>query len=267
MTFLHPEAVAAAKRHALEAYPQESVGFVLGDDYVRATNVHANPTEEFEVGAEEYLRALADPRGLKAMLHSHPEGPLFPNEADMVGQISGDIVWGIIATDGERVSDPYLWGDALPIAPLLGREFHHGISDCFSAFRDVFRLGAEGLDAQGIENAWPHGPITLREMPRNDGWWEPENGGQNLYQEFYEEWGFVKIDKTEARAGDGFLIDIGSKGTLNHIACLITNDTILHQLPQRLCRREPAGIWARAARMWVRYVGPGSSIKADGSPA
>ena len=75
--------------------------------------------------------------------------------------------WGIIPTDGERVGDPIMWGDQLPIAPLIGREFRHGTSDCYTLVRDAYRLGKDGMKEHGIDG-WPLDPIQLPEVPRDD---------------------------------------------------------------------------------------------------
>ena len=92
------------------------------------------------------------------ILHSHPNGPVFPSRPDMEGQIATAVPWGIIALDEERIGDPEIWGDQLPVVPLLGRSFMHGIRDCYSLIRDTFRLGREGLAEQDISQNWPLDP-------------------------------------------------------------------------------------------------------------
>jgi hypothetical protein len=41
----------------------------------------------------------------------------------------------------------------------------------------------------------------------------------------------------------------------NHGGILVGNDLIVHHLPSRMSRREPAGLWGRQATRWLRYKG------------
>lgn len=254
------EAFEAAKTHARSSYPSESVGVVCDGIYVPLRNAAA-PAEEhieddkncpcqlcaFAVADDEYLN-ITTGRRVDMLIHSHPNGPLFPSEIDMAQQIAMDIPWGVVATDGERCSEPAVWGTK-DIEPMIGREFMHGVSDCYSIIRDAFRLGKDALSEQDIDG-WPYEPIELPEVPRGDGWWDQD--GKDLYTDLFGKFGFKKIDASEARPGDVFLGSIHSK-KLNHGGILVGNDLILHHIPQRLSRREPAGLWGRSADLWIRY--------------
>ncbi|WLR91007.1 NlpC/P60 family protein [Shinella zoogloeoides] len=173
----------------------------------------------------------------------------------MIGQISTDVAWGIIPILEEdkifRIGEPIMWGGNVPKSDLIGREFLHGIHDCYSLIKDTFALGKEGLAAQGISDVWPYEPRLLPEVPRDDGWWEL---GKDLYVDGLKKNGFRIIQPHEARAGDGFLTKIRSD-KLNHAGLLVTDDTIIHHLPMRASRREPAGLWGRQAEIWVRHEG------------
>lgn len=270
MTYLAVETIEAAKKHAVTEYPKESCGIVVGDQYLPAIN-QAKPIEEHVEGDRDCNCQLcsfvvdpnfyidAEKKGeVRAVLHSHPKGPLFPSQADMEGQVATNVPWGIIALDEEngvyRTGEPLLWGDQLPIQPLIGRLFMHGVSDCYSLVRDTFRLGKDELRAQEISDCWPFDPIVLPEVPRDDGWWE---GDQDLYTDGLKLHGFKPIEASEARPGDGFLAKIRSE-KYNHAGLLVDDNLIIHHLPNRLSRREPSGIWGRAAALWVRYEGLGA---------
>lgn len=229
--FLHPDAVAAAKEHALQDFPKESCGLVVGDTYIKCFNYAVEPEKDFVIAPEDYI-AHADK--LKAVLHSHPMGPTFPSHTDMVGQISSDVPWGIILTDGERAGEPMMWGDGYPMAELLGREFIHGIWDCYSLCRDYYKT--------------VHG-LHLRNYPREDSWWEAD---QNLYLDQFMREGFYIIQPEEVKAGDGFLCKIRSP-VPNHAGVYLGDDLIMHHLPNRVSRREPAGLWARTVDVWLRH--------------
>ncbi|SER29897.1 Proteasome lid subunit RPN8/RPN11, contains Jab1/MPN metalloenzyme (JAMM) motif [Faunimonas pinastri] len=247
--FLSPSVIEAAQAHARAEYPKESCGLVVGGVYQPCFNYATAPEQDFEIASRVYKDAL-DTGALQAVLHSHPGGPFYPSERDMQSQIDMDLPWGIIVTDGERTSPPIVWGDSLPIAPVIGREFTHGIHDCYSLVRDTFRLGKERLSEQGIED-WPFDPIELPEVARSDGWW---SGDQDLYADHFAKFGFTPVPLSEVRPGDCFLMGIRSE-KLNHAGILLSNDLLLHHLPTRLSRREPVGIWARHAEIWVRYEG------------
>lgn len=248
-TYLNAEAVKAAQLHALEAYPKESCGVVVDEVYHRCENVAENPELDFKISVQEYARF--DSMGvLKAVIHSHPNALAAPSAADMQGQIASGVVWGIVSTDGERASEPFLWGDQLPIAPIIGRPFIHGISDCFSLIRDCFRLGKVELAKQGVTE-WPYDPVVFPIYPRNDEWWAH---GENLYEDNFGKIGWREITQDQVRPGDAFMLKVKSD-KLNHAGLYIGNGLILHHLPTRVSRREPVGIWARSADIWLRWEG------------
>lgn len=246
-----PEQIADAKAHAREAYPEEAVGFFTKTGgYLRVKNIHATPTEKFKTSPEAFIQA--DMRfDVTAIIHSHPDGPFFPSQDDMQGQIDTNLPWGIIATDGDRVSDPFMWGDSLPIAPLIGREFMHGIWDCYAIIRDTYRLGKEGMAAQDMPD-WPFDPIVLPEVPRDDNWWSKDE--DDHYQNHFAKFGFREIPMSDVQIGDIFLMKVKSH-KMNHGGVYVGNNLILHHLPARLSRREPCGMWARHAEKWIRYEG------------
>lgn len=252
------DVINAAKRHAIDAYPEEACGLVVSGQYVPTFNYslpadqHTGyPTCEcckcsFAIAPEDFLQA-GD--GLEAILHSHPDGPYYPSQSDMEGQIRTAVPWGIIATDGERASEPLIWGDTLEIAPLIGREFMHGVHDCYSLLRDTFRLGKDALAEADVTHEWPYDPILLSDHPRNDAWWETSD---NLYEDFFEGEGFSVISASEVMPGDCFLTRIRS-GKINHSGVYIGRSLLLHHLPNRLSRREPAGIWSKQVAIWIRH--------------
>lgn len=253
-SLIGPEAIQAARAHALADYPNEACGVVIGGAYIACANVHETPAERFRIDTKEWAR-LTKRGKITLVVHSHPDGPLFPSEADMTGQINTNIPWAIIPTDGERTGEPIIWGDGAPVAPLIGRPFTHGVFDCYSLVRDIYRTGKEELARLEISNSWPHEPIVMPEIPRDDCWW---NKGLDLYVDHLEPEGFKRISISDARPGDGFLTSIKSD-KLNHAGVLIDHDMIMHHLPGRLSRREPASLWGRQAALWVRYVGKGGA--------
>jgi proteasome lid subunit RPN8/RPN11 len=240
------DAFEAAKKHARAEYPRESCGVIVDGVYVPCDNTHADPETHFAIASDVYLR-ITTGRTVNFVVHSHPDGPLFPSALDMQTQIAMQVPWAIIALDEDRIAPPTVWGDPLEPQPIVGRQFMHGVTDCLSLIRDCYRLGKVELAKQGI--IWPFDPLPFAECPRDDAWWD--NGG-DLYVNNFAKWGFKPTN--DPKPGDVFFAAIGKSKILSHGGVLTGNDLICHHLPTKLSRREPAGIWGRAAAMWVRYA-------------
>ena len=221
-----------AEAHARSVFPNESVGFVVDGTYVPQKNVATDSENNFTVPAQALLEQSGPVQGI---IHSHPNGPNYPNKIDMQGQIDTDVPWGILPinkyeSSGEYVAQPILWwGDSLPIRPLIGRGFIHGVSDCYALIRDYYRteLG-----------------ITIPDFPRDWGWWTK---GEKLYDMGFGQAGFVQVSMSDPKPGDVFLAAIRCK-TPNHGGIWLGGPTseILHHLTSRnavditwLSRREP----------------------------
>jgi proteasome lid subunit RPN8/RPN11 len=253
-TKLGAKALEAAKQHAIHEFPNESCGFIARGRYIACENKHVTPATHFKIDDERYDRAVANGT-LKAVVHSHPNGPIFPSHADMMGQLTTDKPWVIISLNEIGIHKIVAWGGELPIAPVIARPFLHGVFDCMSLIRDVYRTGRTELLKQGVH--WPFEPIPFADVAREDNWWQ---GEADLYTANFAKWGFKKITMSEVQAGDVFLIAVGDRRAnpqqkLNHGGVLLEHDQILHHLPTRPSARTPAGVWARAADMWVRYEG------------
>lgn len=235
----------------MREFPRESCGLIVDDAYVPMPNRASNPEQDFRIAGAD---TIAYRGRIQAIVHSHPNGPDFPSMNDMKGQIATALPWIIVPCCEERTRALVVWSDNASPSPLLGRNFVHGVSDCYTLIKDAFRLGKNALADQGVTDAWPFDPIALAEFPREDDWWTPEGEGDgaDLYAKGFASQGFRPIAREEARPGDVFLMKIRSK-QLNHGGLLIANDLILHHLPGRLSLRAPAGIWARAADMWIRH--------------
>lgn len=248
-------AMDAATAHARSVFPHESCGYISGGGYVACTNKAEKPEEGFLIdnsGYDDDYRAGK----VQAIVHSQPNGPIYPSHKDMEQQLATDLPWIIINLNEDSVSSPVAWGDTLPILPIVGRPFVHGVFDCYTAVRDLFRVGTDELHKQNI--GWPFPPIELPNFARGDDWWRDSE--DDLYSANLAKVGFRPIARTEAKPGDCFLIKIGDrngnpKGKLNHAGALIGHEMIVHHLPARLSVRTPAGGWAHAADMWVRYEG------------
>lgn len=254
LKFIGQSAMAAARKHACEVFPNESCGFIADGVYVACENKHPTPTDHFLIDDPRYEAALTAGK-ITSIIHSHPYGPIYPSQLDMEQQIATDVPWVIITLNEKGVAHEVAWGGNLPIAPVISRPFVHGVLDCFSMIRDVYRLGHDELLKQGVH--WPFAPIELAEVPRSDAWWKTE---EDLYMANFGSRGFREITRAEARPGDVFLMRLGDRQAnpnkrINHGGVLLEYDQILHHLPVSISARCPAGLWARAADLWLRYEG------------
>ncbi len=101
---------------------------------------------------------------------------------------------------------------------LTGRRFEHGVTDCYTLFRDAYHLA-------GIE---------MPDFHRGDDWWR---NGQSLYLDNMEATGFYRVALTEAQPGDVLLCCFGSS-VPNHAAIYCGDGELLHHIPEQLSKRE-----------------------------
>jgi cell wall-associated NlpC family hydrolase len=227
------------RKQAVAAYPNEAVWLIDKSGCRQVKNIASEPTQTFRV--DKRSMAAAVKRGLLAVVHSHPDFPDCPSEADMRGQLSSGVPWGIVATDGQATTPIRWWGHS-EREPLLGRGFVHGITDCYSLIRDYYAMEL-GID--------------LPEYPRSWEWWR--NGG-NLYLDGFAEAGFRRIERSEAMPGDMWLAQLRSD-VPSHGGIVLENGLALHHPsarqpvdPARLSRREPIGRWLPYITHWMRHT-------------
>lgn len=227
------EVDAAARAHAVAEFPKESCGIVVAGKYLPIENVASDPVNHFRMTQETWT---AHGR-VDAVIHSHEaKHDLTPSAGDMVHQIATDVPWGIIRTDGIAASSILWWGDFRLEDPLLGRQFVHGVTDCYSAIRSW---------------RWQNLKIKLPDFPRDDQWW---HAGQDLYNEGFRKAGYRVIAESEAEVGDVALLNFRSK-VPNHGGTLIEGGLLYHHLQNRLSCREPLGRWRGLISKWLRYEG------------
>lgn len=186
-------------------YPgKEACGYIGADHRaVLVENVALTPSDEWR------MRPGAVPSDALAVWHSHPDGPAYPSHADMVYSIASALPHAIV------VDDSVLWfGEGVPKRPLIGREFRHGITDCYSAIRDAYFACS----------------IDLPDYPREWQWW---NNGENLYNDFFKHAGFKEIEFSDALPGDVLLFCIRSN-VINHAAIWCGGDLIFHHVSANL---------------------------------
>lgn len=225
----------AARRHAVKSWDHECCGIVEAGAYVPLMNVAEDPRATFRLP----VRTFAD-HAVEAVIHSHcsERNRPWPSRADMVSQLETGVPWGIVWTSATEARGPIWWGEFVLDEPLIGRDFHPGIHDCYSLLRAWF---------------WQTRGIKLLEFPRDENWWDE---GADLFREGFAKAGFFELkgDDSGLREGDVVLMQIHGK-VPNHCGIILDNGLMLHHLAGRLSRHEPFGPWARFVTHRLRYEG------------
>ncbi|MBE7419824.1 MAG: phage tail protein [Ideonella sp.] len=237
----------AVLEHALQCYPREACGLLARAAngalaYHRCRNAAAAAGDAFRIDPRDWA-AVEDAHPVVAVVHSHPDGDAHASDADRAMCHASGLPWFIVAVPGTTWST--LWPHR-PL-PLLGRQFHHGVVDCYSLVRDYYaeRLG-----------------IALPDFERADGWWDR---GEDLYRKHFAEAGFVDLGRpagradgaTELRLHDALLMQVAARCE-NHAAVFVGPvhgvDSILHHLYGRLSAHDPwGGYWLRHCTAVMRH--------------
>lgn len=227
------EEIEKAKAHAVSCWPKESCGLIVGGLYVECENVSLDPENSFVMKASCIVDAGS---ALQAVIHSHPRGGRSPTAMDMRAQLDTGCIFGIIPCSQYEAAEPVYWGDFILDQPLIGREFIHGVLDCYSLIRSYF---------------WQTKGLKLPDVARDTEWWDD---GENLYLDMFQSLGFRVIDKKDVVVGDGFIGRVRSP-VPNHGGIILERGLALHHLDGRLSRREPILRWEKFVTHYLRYEG------------
>jgi len=228
---LSPTLLKKILAHATHEFPREACGVIVTshgrDAYLPCVNLAQN-NEHFVIDPADY--AAAEDKGeVTAIVHSHPVTAPNPSQADLIGIEKSGIPWVIVnpLSGAHTITNPTGY-----TAPLIGREFSHGVLDCLTLIQDYYlSIG-----------------IQLPQSERENEWWLK---GQNLYLDLYEDWGFVEV--AEPQLHDVVLIKMGSP-VPNHGAIYLGDNIILHHVMRRLsCRDVFGGYWQRHATHYLRH--------------
>jgi len=211
-----------ALAHAKEDFPKEAVGLVHvvkgKNRYFKCQNIAETPDEHFILDPNDYLKA--EKRGeITAVIHSHPKTNPAPSPADMVACEASGLPWFIVNPNTET------WETYKPSGfelPYVGREFSHGIVDCYSLVRDFYKREFN---------------LILNDYSRRDQWWYQ---GENMYLDNFAKEGFKEIDLENVGYGDLFLMQLESP-VPNHAAIYLNDGIVLHHVQGRLSSRDVYG--------------------------
>jgi len=229
----------------LAEYPNEAVAAILEDGtIIQLDNISPSPTEAFKVDSKQWIKTASN---AIALLHSHTYSlndtgrryeidPRTPSAADMNTQRDMNIPWGIVATEGTEVSQP-VWLGLEERPPLIGRQFIHGITDCYSIVRDYYKFEYN---------------IDLMDYPREFDWWCEGRGYiQDLYEKNFANEGFYEIEREQLQPGDAILYCIRSD-TSNHAAVYVGNNEVIHHLAGRMSGKETLDRWRKFETKYLR---------------
>jgi proteasome lid subunit RPN8/RPN11 len=228
-----PAILAAAIAHANSSPKREICGVVITsrrkNQYVPCRNI-ADNNEQFVIDPEDYA-AAEDAGKVIAIVHSHVNVNPNPSQADLIGIERTKLPWLIVNTPVNTHTITYPTGY---VAPYVGREFVHGITDCYSIWRDYYsrELGIEMIDYErGVE------------------WWLK---GQDLYEDNYKAAGFVVVD--DLKEHDIILMKVASDKQ-NHAAIYLGNNIILHHVMGKISSKDVyGGYWRKVTTKILRHV-------------
>lgn len=245
---------ADIEQHARACYPNECCGVIAQNiangeiSYIRLDNVAHDKKSHFEIDPIAYIE-LEQSFSIKAIVHSHPDGEPLPSDVDKAQMGLHGIDW-VICGFGDDYCDIRRHKPKSYISPLLGRDYHHGVQDCYSLVRDYYK---RELD------------ITLPDFARTDDWWEDENH-EPLYENNFKKAGFVKVDDLQQH--DVILCRVGRTHHVNHALVylgdgklksekttpVVGDSLVIHHPHGRLSVREIYGEnWQKRTALIVRH--------------
>ena len=200
------------RKQAEEEFPNEACGLLIikkGKElYLPCKNVADYPDQDFIISPKDYADA-EDQGDIIAIVHTHPNVSAEASQADRISCNTSNKPWYILAWPKDELN--YIEPDDFKL-PLVGRQFSHGIIDCYTLVQDYYK---DTLD------------IKLDYIPREMEWWDK---GQNIYVENYTKQGFVIINNpSDIKEHDAFLIQLISS-VPNHAAIYIGEGLIMHHV-------------------------------------
>lgn len=233
---LNEDLLKAIMSHADSTKERECCGMIITHrrrkEYFPVRNI-ATLDKHFVMHPED--QASAEDKGtVLAIVHSHPKISPEPSQADLVGIERSQTPWIIVnwPTGSYTITEPSGY-----VAPLEGREFSHGVLDCYTIVRDYYKreLG-----------------ITLKDYERPDNWWLK---GMDLYRDHFSDTDFIEVFDGSLKQHDFLLIQMASP-VANHGAVYLGDNLnmILHHVQGKVSGKDVyGGYWRKATRAVLRH--------------
>lgn len=243
---LKQESREAYRNHVLECYPEESVGVIVNGEYIPCKNTHPEPLLSFKLSGKERYEIEQKVGKIEAILHSHPYkledsaefqrklyNPVWPSVNDQQAWMADNITWGIVATDGEGISEINWLEEA--IIPFDRRPFNWFTSDCFTLVRDWHRLNND---------------LVIPNFTREYEFWAK---GYNTIEEGINSIPYaVRLPYEKADIGDVGVFAIGGE-IVNHLGVISGSNEIMHQWIDRYIECARWDVWRRRCKYVVRF--------------
>ena len=211
----------AAIDHAQKDSPNEACGLLAvykgKEKYFPCKNLAEEKDEYFIIDPDDWVKT-EDKGEIIAVIHSHPNYPPYPSDADLASCEYLDLPFYIVTPETQQ------WHYFEPSGykkGLIGREWVWDIQDCWSLVTDWYK------EKKNIEiKHWPR-PSSPQEFEQNP-----------YFEKVITGSGFIELDdNVDLQVGDVLLMD-SSQNKLSHVALYIGDQTILHHCVKRLSCRE-----------------------------
>jgi proteasome lid subunit RPN8/RPN11 len=211
-----------AVKHLVSDVSREACGLVViikgRKRYVPCRNL-AVDSDFFILDPADWA-AAEDTGEIVGVVHSHPFTTAQASQADLIACEKSKLPWYIYCPHLET------WNEIQPTgykAPLIGREWVWGVTDCWSLARDWY------AEEWGLELRDWQRPVTLQEFE-----------DAPLFDISWKATGFQEISLEELQYGDAVLMGLNSS-KLNHCAVYLGDQLILHHVMGRLSSRDVYG--------------------------
>ena len=209
-------------QQAQKESPKEICGLLTiykgKEKYFPCKNIAEDKGEYFILDPDDWIKA-EDEGEVIAVIHSHPNHPPYPSDADLASCEYLDLPFYIVTPETEQ------WHYLKPSSykkGLIGREWVWGVQDCWSLIHDWY------AEKKNIKLKHWERPKSPKEFSNNP-----------LFEYAASSTGFIELENTvDLKEGDVLLMDTTNTGKLNHVALYLGNQTILQHCVKRLSCRE-----------------------------
>lgn len=219
------------RAHGLEEFPREACGLIVSQTNIRENTVHhsylrcrniGDEQGQFLMHPEDFVRAEMQGE-IAALVHTHPNMPPLPSQADRAACRVSNLPWLIVGVPSfeERWLKP---DECTAEVPYLEREYAFGAQDCWTLVHDWYRreLG------------------VFIKYPRYSHEWEFWKRGIDFFRrETFTAHDFNEVKDLHALRCHDIIVFKFRSTIPNHVAVYVGNSQILHHPRDTLSRHDP----------------------------